>query len=204
MAKPVLGKSVRSDWFLLGRDFARRTVSMETVQDVYFCFGVKPATSKFAITTAKKKVWTLSFFIAKLPEKAKKIEILLSFQRWMKKTNILRASSVLSWTSGNFWLRNWNGHYRKSGGHRRFYQPTEKCKHKQEDGYWYEHSSPLHGSYWYEKWENWKLTWVRAWPPFVEIFLERTQEKWRRVRASNSFQFLVKYTGILKWEEISI
>ena len=55
MAKPVLGKSVRSDWFLLGRDFARRTVSMETVQDVYFCFGVKPATSKFAITTAKKK-----------------------------------------------------------------------------------------------------------------------------------------------------
>ena len=96
MAKPVLGKSVRSDWFLLGRDFARRTVSMETVQDVYFCLGVKPATSKFAITTAKKKVWTLSFFIAKLPEKAKKIEILLSFQRWMKKTNILRASSVLS------------------------------------------------------------------------------------------------------------
>ena len=96
MAKPVLGKSVRSDWFLLGRDFARRTVSMETVQDVYVCFGVKPATSKFAITTAKKKVWTLSFFIAKLPEKAKKIEILLSFQGWMKKTNILRASSVLS------------------------------------------------------------------------------------------------------------
>ena len=81
MAKPVLGKSVRSDWFLLGRDFARRTVSMETVQDVYFCFGVKPATSKFAITTAKKKVWTLSFFIAKLPEKAKKIEVLLRRRR---------------------------------------------------------------------------------------------------------------------------
>ena len=93
MAKPVLGKSVGSDWFLLGRDFA---VSMKTVQDVYFCFGVKPATSKFAITTVKKKMWTLSFFIAKLPEKTKKIEILLRFQRWMKKTNILRASSVLS------------------------------------------------------------------------------------------------------------
>ena len=55
MAKPVLGKSVRSDWFLLGRDFAVQTVSMETVQDVYFRFAVKPATSKFAITTAKKK-----------------------------------------------------------------------------------------------------------------------------------------------------
>ena len=54
MAKPVLGKSVRSDWFLLGRDFAVRTVSMETVQAVYFCFGAKPANSKFATKTAKK------------------------------------------------------------------------------------------------------------------------------------------------------
>ena len=35
MAKPVLGKSVPSDWFLLGRDFAVWTVSMETVQDVF-------------------------------------------------------------------------------------------------------------------------------------------------------------------------
>ena len=145
MAKPVLGKSVRSDWFLLGRDFAVRTVSMETVQAVYFCFELSRQIQNLQ-PKKRKKMWTLSFFIAKLPEKAKKIEVLLSFQRWMKKTNILRASSVLSWTSGNFWLRNWNGHYRKSGGHRRFYQPTEKCKHKQEDGYWYEHSSPLHGS----------------------------------------------------------
>ena len=54
-AKPVLGKSVRSDWFFLGLDFAVRTVSMETVQDVYFCFGATPANSKFAIKTAKKK-----------------------------------------------------------------------------------------------------------------------------------------------------
>ena len=96
MAKPVLGKSVRSDWFLLGRGFAVRTVSMEMVQDVYFPFGAKPANSKFATTTAKKKMWTLSFFIAKLPEKAEKIEILLRFQRWLKKTNIRQASSVVS------------------------------------------------------------------------------------------------------------
>ena len=75
MAKPVLGKSVRSDWFLLGLDFAVRTVSMETVQDVYFCFGATPANSKFATKTAKKKkTWTLSFFIAKLPEKAKRLK----------------------------------------------------------------------------------------------------------------------------------
>ena len=45
MAKPDLGKSQRSDWFFLGRDFAVRTVSVETVQAVYFCFGAKPANS---------------------------------------------------------------------------------------------------------------------------------------------------------------
>ena len=54
MANPVLGKSLCSDWFFLGQDFAVRTVSMETVQPVYFCFGPKPANSKFATKTAKK------------------------------------------------------------------------------------------------------------------------------------------------------
>ena len=56
MANPVLGKSVCSDWFFLGQDFAVGTVSMETVQSVYFCFGAKPANSKFATKTAKKSV----------------------------------------------------------------------------------------------------------------------------------------------------
>ena len=55
MAQPVLGKSLCSDWFFLGQDFAIRTVSMEMVQSVYFCFGAKPANSKFATKTAKKK-----------------------------------------------------------------------------------------------------------------------------------------------------
>ena len=55
MANPVLGKSLCSDWFFLGQDFAVRTVSMETVQSVYFCFGAKPANSKFATKTAKKR-----------------------------------------------------------------------------------------------------------------------------------------------------
>ena len=45
MANPVLGKSLCSDWFFLGQDFAVRTVSMETAQSVYFCFGAKPANS---------------------------------------------------------------------------------------------------------------------------------------------------------------
>jgi len=64
---------------------------METVQSVYFCFGGKPANSKFETKTAKKKVWILSFFTLKLPEEAKKIEIFPKFQRWMKKTNIFKC-----------------------------------------------------------------------------------------------------------------
>ena len=59
MAKPVLGKSVRSDWFFLGRDFAVRTVSMKTVEGskpCSFVSGAKPANSKFATKTAKKNV----------------------------------------------------------------------------------------------------------------------------------------------------
>ena len=55
MANPVLGKSLCSDWFFFGQDFPVRTVSMETVQSVYFCFGAKPANSTFATKTAKKK-----------------------------------------------------------------------------------------------------------------------------------------------------
>ena len=55
MANPVLGKPLCSDWFFLGQDFAVRTVSMQTVQPAYFCFGAKPANSKSATKTAKKK-----------------------------------------------------------------------------------------------------------------------------------------------------
>ena len=56
MAKPVLGKSLCSDWLFLGQDFAVRTISMETVQPVYFCSGAKPANSKFATKQRKKTV----------------------------------------------------------------------------------------------------------------------------------------------------
>ena len=49
----------------------RYTVSMETVQSVYLCFGAKPPNSKFTIKAAKK---ILSFFALKLLEEAKKIE----------------------------------------------------------------------------------------------------------------------------------
>ena len=58
MVNPFLGKSLCSDWFFLGQDFAVRTVSMEKVQPVYFCFGAKPTkliNSKFSTKSAKKK-----------------------------------------------------------------------------------------------------------------------------------------------------
>ena len=56
MAHPVLGKCLCSDWFFLGQDFAVRTISMKTVIPVYFCFGAKPANSKFATKTATTKL----------------------------------------------------------------------------------------------------------------------------------------------------
>ena len=59
MANPVLGKSLGPDWFFLGQDFAVRTVSVETVQSVYFCFGATLSNSKFATKTAKESVNTV-------------------------------------------------------------------------------------------------------------------------------------------------
>ena len=67
-------QSLCSHWFFLGQDFAVRTVSMVTVQSVYFCFGAKQANSIFATKAAKTKVWKLSFFTLKLTAEAKKIE----------------------------------------------------------------------------------------------------------------------------------
>ena len=43
MVNPVLVKSLCSDWFFFGQDCAVRTISMETVQPVYFCSGAKHA-----------------------------------------------------------------------------------------------------------------------------------------------------------------
>ncbi len=58
MAKPVLGKSERSDWFFLGRDFAKRTVSIKTVQAVYF-FS-KAGHSNLQLNLRKENVYSQS------------------------------------------------------------------------------------------------------------------------------------------------
>ena len=80
MAKPVLGKSVCSDWFFVGQEsrvflFWKKSRQTQNLQ---------PKQRKTNKKTAK-----LSFFTAKLPEKAKKIEILPKFR-----TNILQASFI--------------------------------------------------------------------------------------------------------------
>ena len=66
--------------------------------------------SKFKICNQdSEKMWISPFFTAKLPEKAKKIEILPRFRRWVKKTIIQSERVLLYWRSGNSWCRNWLG-----------------------------------------------------------------------------------------------
>ena len=55
MANPVLGKSLCSDWFFLGQDFAVWTVSMESVQSVFFLFWSKAGKFKICNQDSKKK-----------------------------------------------------------------------------------------------------------------------------------------------------
>ena len=145
MVRPVF-RQICALWLVLPRSgFCSTDRFHENSPSRVFPFEQSRQIQKFGPKQRKKK-WILSFFSAKPPEKAKKIEILQRFQRCMKKTNTVSEWVLLSWRSGNVWYRNWNRLHRKPGGYRRFYKPTEKCKHKQEDGYWYEHSFPLHGS----------------------------------------------------------
>ena len=82
MAKPVLGKSMRSDWFFLGRDFAVRTVSMKTVEGSKPCsFGLEQSRQIQNLQPKqRKKMWILSFFIARLPEKIKTLKFYWDFK----------------------------------------------------------------------------------------------------------------------------
>ena len=66
MANPVLGKSLSSDWFFLGQDFAVRPTRV-------FLFWSEAGKFKICNQNSEKKVWILSLFTVKLPEEAKKI-----------------------------------------------------------------------------------------------------------------------------------
>ena len=89
IANPVLGKSLFSDCLFLSRDFAVRTVSMETVQSMYFCFGGKPGNSKFATKTAKKSVNIVILHIETTRRSLKDWN-----QRWMEKMNIYKCKPL--------------------------------------------------------------------------------------------------------------
>ena len=56
MANPVLGKSLCSDWFFLGQDFALRAVYMETVQSVVSLLWGKAAKFKISNENSEKRV----------------------------------------------------------------------------------------------------------------------------------------------------
>ena len=101
MAKAFLGKSVRSDWFFLDKDRFHGNGPSRL-----FFFWSK--VSKFKICNQDSvKMWMLLFFTARLPEKAKKIEI---FGEISPKTGIetnIQSERVLShWRSVNSWCRN--------------------------------------------------------------------------------------------------
>ena len=87
MANPGLGKSLCSDWFFLSQDFAVWTVSMETVQSVYFCLGAKPANSKFATKTAKKKCENCHSSHWNYQQKLKRLKFFRYFKHgWRRRT----------------------------------------------------------------------------------------------------------------------
>ena len=86
MANPVLGKSLYSHWFFLGQ------VSMETVQSVYFCFGAKPANSKLATKTAKKKCEQCHSSHWNYQKKLKRLKFFRNFKDGWRRRTFLSAS----------------------------------------------------------------------------------------------------------------
>ena len=90
MANPVLGKSLCSDWFFLGQDFAVHTVFMKTVQPVCFSFGTKSANLRLATKPAKKKCKYFSFFTWKLREEG--LKFFRNFKDGWRRQTYLSAS----------------------------------------------------------------------------------------------------------------
>jgi len=117
MTNPALGKSLCSDWFFLGQDFAVRAITIKRSNPVYFSFGAKPANSKFATKTAKKKTnkqTNCEYCHSPQWNYQKKLERLKFFQHfkdgWRRQT--FSKQVLLSLRSRNFWWSNWNRHHR--------------------------------------------------------------------------------------------
>ena len=77
--------------------------NMERVQPVYFCFGAKPANSKFATKTAKKNCEYCHSSQWIYPKKLKRLKFFRNFKDgWRRRTSSKRV--LLSWRSGNFFM----------------------------------------------------------------------------------------------------
>ena len=72
MTKPVLGKCVGTDWFFLGRILQYGPFPWKWSQPCIFVLEQSRQIQTLQPKQPEKKMWILSFFIAKLPEKAKK------------------------------------------------------------------------------------------------------------------------------------
>ena len=82
---------MHSDWFSLGRDFAVRTISMETViSSVFFVSESQQIYSNFATKTTKRKRLNALIF-AKLPKRLFFTELTIR----TRKTNIHEANFII-------------------------------------------------------------------------------------------------------------
>ena len=84
-------RQIRVLWLVLSRSGSNRFDE----SGVFLFWKKSRQTKNLQPKQQNKKLWKLSFFTAKVSEKAKKIEILPKFQRWMEKTNILQASFII-------------------------------------------------------------------------------------------------------------
>ena len=97
---------MHSDWFFLGRDFAIRTISMETViGSVFFLFS-KAGKLKLCNQTTKRKRVNAVIFAKKLP---KRLIFLQSLQLISaRKANIHEANFII--------LKIWNSNVKTQSG----------------------------------------------------------------------------------------
>ena len=133
-------------------------------------------------------------------KKLKRIEFLLRFQRWMKKTNILRVRSVLSWTSFDAEAETGIAESQETKDDFINQQKRANCltQTRRRLLIWTLFSATL-------KLMVWKMRKLKAYlrpslTTFCRNLFERTEENRRRIRADDSFQFSAQYklTALLR------
>ena len=115
---------MHADWFLLGRDFAIRTISMETVVSSVFFLN-------FASRTAKRKRINALVFARKLPKR------LIFYRAYNKNEKDENSRSEFNYPedleTSNVKTQSGIGEIREVIDD--FIKKQKKCKYKYEDGY---------------------------------------------------------------------